>query len=233
MKILIYDCEILRAIPDGNPIEGIAYCEGWQDFQGMGVSVIGYYASWLRPQYNYLVIGKGFTRQREESRGKLLHLINQADWVVGFNSISFDDNLVNESLSIPIRTHFDLLREVRIASHQPPRYVKGRTRKGYALKDLARVNLNYNKSASGELAPVMWQQGRQEEVIRYCLNDVQITKNLYDLFINNRLIDPTNGQRLIYRDNWWEQYLRWCKSRAIQYSNDPYYPVIPWDEIPF
>jgi hypothetical protein len=40
MISLVYDCEIVKAIPNGQKKKGIEYCEGWGNFEGMGVSVI-------------------------------------------------------------------------------------------------------------------------------------------------------------------------------------------------
>ena len=43
MRALIYDIEIIKAIPskNGERITGIEYCEGWKDHANMGISVIG------------------------------------------------------------------------------------------------------------------------------------------------------------------------------------------------
>lgn len=45
MSAIIFDCEIKHGvITDNNQAQlGYAYCNGWQDFSGMGVSVIGAY----------------------------------------------------------------------------------------------------------------------------------------------------------------------------------------------
>jgi hypothetical protein len=47
MRVLIYDIEIEKGIPDKkNPREpDIAYCAGWDDHANMGISVIGAYDS--------------------------------------------------------------------------------------------------------------------------------------------------------------------------------------------
>ncbi|MGL5748929.1 MAG: hypothetical protein ACRCXT_00260, partial [Paraclostridium sp.] len=43
MKILIYDCEIIKAIRDPKKVDlaHIEYCNGWDDYENMGISVIG------------------------------------------------------------------------------------------------------------------------------------------------------------------------------------------------
>ena len=41
-NILIYDCEIAKAIQGRNEtrLEGVEYCDGWEDFGNMGISCI-------------------------------------------------------------------------------------------------------------------------------------------------------------------------------------------------
>ncbi|MCT7971223.1 hypothetical protein [Laspinema olomoucense] len=123
-------------------------------------------------------------------------LVKQADEVVGFNSLKFDDNLC-AAHGLNVRTTYDLLCEIRVAAGMPPHYVKGVTRSGYSLEALAQANLGMGKSASGALAPQLWQQGQQGKVIDYCLGDVAMNRKLYQQ--RSQLVDPTNGQRLSLR----------------------------------
>lgn len=43
--MLVFDTEIIKAIlgKKEEQIPGIEYCEGWKDFVGMGISVVGAY----------------------------------------------------------------------------------------------------------------------------------------------------------------------------------------------
>lgn len=43
MKILIYDCEIIKCIPIRSEKRdpSLEYCAGWEDYDGMGISLIG------------------------------------------------------------------------------------------------------------------------------------------------------------------------------------------------
>lgn len=196
MKILFYDCEIIKCIPDKNQREDLEYCGGWHDFSNMGISVIGTWRNFdsFNPlgKYEAFVNHGSYINQSPpiQSFLKFQELANKADLIIGFNSISFDDNLCGAN-GIKIETNFDLLVEVRKADGQGSgHYQYGVTKSGFALKDLARANLKYNKSSSGELAPVMWQQGKHQEVIDYCIRDVRILKDLYYLFINNQLKSP-------------------------------------------
>ena len=40
---------------------------------------------------------------------------------------------------------------------------------------------------------LLWQQGKHQEVIDYCMNDVKITKELILLFLDLHLKDPNTG----------------------------------------
>ncbi len=184
-KFIIYDCEIIRCIPDlknsRNP--KLKYCQGWEDFKGMGISVICAYASWEDSYHIYL----------DDNLLSFQELVNQADEIVGFNSLSFDDPLCIAH-GIKVKTTYDLLCQVRIAAGMPPHYVKGVTLKGYSLEALAQANFGYGKAKMNELAPELWQQGQRGQVIDYCLKDVTLTRKLYEQRFH--LLDPTNGKTL-------------------------------------
>jgi hypothetical protein len=185
---LFYDCEIVNCIPDPyrNNQPDLSYCDGWHDFEGMGISVIGTY--W-KGKYRAF-----FFHQLQEFQ----EIVNQADEVIGFNSISFDDRLMAAN-GVDITTTYDLLYEVRKASDQPGRYVRGLTRRGYSLQNLAVANLGVGKTGSGEFAPKLWQRGERQKVVDYCLNDVRLLVKLYGLFKAGKMYDPTNGYPLPYK----------------------------------
>ena len=221
-NLLIYDCKIINLIPDkyqtNNP--NYSYCQGWYDFNNMGISVIG---TWRN--FNLINIGvKNFLipipwgkyevfinpnslipafegKNRVEDFVTFYKLYLICDRLIGFNSVAFDDSLCKANGMTAIKTDFDLLREVRIASNQPLDFVRGKTRGGYNLQNLALTNLGKGKTVRGELAPVLWQFGRKQEVIDYCLNDVKLLKQLYFRFINGLLKDPHSGKLLGFTQN--------------------------------
>ncbi len=184
-KKLFYDCEIINCIPShyerSDP--NYKYCDGWRDFENMGVSVIGIYLSWME---SYQIIPG-------TQLGEFQLLVEEAEEIIGFNSINFDDNLLKAN-GVTIETTYDLLCETRIAAGMPPHFVKGLTRGGYSLNALAEANLGEVKTGSGELAPKLWQDGQFKEVADYCLNDVRLLVKLY--MRRSGLKDPTNGKLL-------------------------------------
>src|ERR1035437_1863022 len=102
---------------------------------------------------------------------KLWPLIERADMLIGFNSDSFDIPLLNRyypgDLS-HIRS-LDLLSEVQ--------KVLGRR---IRLQSLAEATLGRGKSGDGLKAGVWWREGKKEQVREYCIEDVRLTRELYD-----------------------------------------------------
>ncbi len=186
VKRLFYDCEIIKCIPNQweDNLPNYEYCDGWHDFPNMGISVIGAYIEWM-DHYS------AFT---SNSFDMFQQVVNIADEIIGFNSLSFDDNLCHAN-GININTTIDLLCKVRVAAGMPPFFVQGVTRAGYSLNALATSNLEFQKSGSGELAPMLWQDGKRDEVIKYCLNDVKLLVELEKLPF---LIDPTDPEIKLY-----------------------------------
>lgn len=185
MKTIIYDVEIARCVPDPNkPCDPqFAYCDGWHDYAGMGLSCVTVYdCSESR-----------FRIFMHDNLDQFQELIDQSERIVGFNSKSFDDNVMRAQ-GIVITTTYDLLQHVRVASGQPAEYSRGLTRAGYSLGALARANLDLDKNGSGAAAPELWQLGRGGTLLDYALMDIQLTVRLYRL--RRGLIDPTNGQTL-------------------------------------
>jgi DEAD/DEAH box helicase domain-containing protein len=187
MNGLIYDCEIIRCIPSREIEPELEYCKGWDDFDGMGLSVIGVWD--LKEDIPRVFLG--------DNSEEFQTLVKDREHIIGFNSLAFDDNLCAAN-GIAVTTTYDLLCEVRAASGQPRHYTPDLTRGGYSLDALARTNLEISKSGSGSLAPKLWQQGEYGAVIDYCLRDVMLTKRLFEK--RDRLTDPVDGSPLCLRE---------------------------------
>jgi hypothetical protein len=185
--MLIYDIEIRNAIPDrdGSRVPDVQYCNGWEDFPGMGVAVVGCYDYQAERVRVFCA----------DNIPAFLALLAEQECIVGFNNQRFDDRIV-EALGyrIPAGKSYDIYQEVRHGLGLAPHERRG----GYTLGDLCRANFRAPKSASGALAPVQWQRGEIGTVIDYCLHDLHLTKKLLDRIIRaGRLIDPNNPDRTI------------------------------------
>lgn len=196
MKALIYDCEIIRAIPDRNepPIPDIQYCKGWGDHANMGVSVIGAY-SYQQDRYRV------FCKDNFEEFGELFRA---SDLAVGFNNIGFDDKLIAASniffdenlMRFGAVPRYDILSEVWVAAGLKPTW-SGPASAGFSLDAICRCTLGETKTGNGALAPIHWQRGKIGSVIDYCLQDIKLTKRLFDLVLAGEVIEnPKNGYAL-------------------------------------
>lgn len=102
---------------------------------------------------------------------ELWQVIERADLLIGFNSDHFDIPILNKYYAgdlTKIRS-IDLLAEVK--------NVLGRRLK---LDSIAKATLGKGKSGHGLDAVTWWAEGKVEKVKKYCLDDVRITKEIYD-----------------------------------------------------
>lgn len=107
----------------------------------------------------------------KEEFPQLWPIIERAEMLIGFNSDSFDIPILNryypgDLTKIP---SLDLLSEVY--------NVLGRR---IRLQSLAQATLGIGKSGNGLEAIEWWQKGEYEKVRQYCMDDVKITRALYD-----------------------------------------------------
>ncbi len=107
----------------------------------------------------------------KEELHKLWPILERADMLIGFNSDAFDIPLLNRyypgNLS-HIRS-LDLLSEVQ--------KVLGRR---IRLQALAEATLGRGKSGDGQKAGDWWREGKRDKVAEYCMEDVRLTRGLYD-----------------------------------------------------
>ena len=195
MKAIIYDIEILRAIPnkDGSKLEGIEYCGGWNDHANMGITVIGAY-DYQEDRYRVFC---------KDNFQRFIARAAQPDMLlVGFNSIAFDNAVIGAELQIPFPEGicYDLLRESWVAAGLGPKF-EYPSHIGYGLDAMCARNFGTKKTGDGAVAPVLWQRGEIGQVIDYCLNDVRLTKQLFDAVLAGKSItNPTNGKALTLRN---------------------------------
>ncbi len=112
-----------------------------------------------------------YTSYLEDELPKLWPLLEQADLLIGFNSDHFDIPLLNKYYPGDLTRikSIDLLKEVKA--------VIGRRVK---LDTLAQATLGLQKTATGIKAYEWWKRGEVDKIREYCLEDVRITKELYE-----------------------------------------------------
>lgn len=108
----------------------------------------------------------------EESEfGELWSRLEHADRIIGYNSKHFDVPIMNnyyagDLFQIP---QLDMLEEIQKAL-------------GYRLKldDVAASSIGIRKSGYGLQAVEWWKQGEIQKIKDYCIQDVKVTKELYE-----------------------------------------------------
>ncbi|MBX4210419.1 ribonuclease H-like domain-containing protein, partial [Candidatus Parcubacteria bacterium] len=135
----------------------------------LDASVIGIYDS-LTDSYSAYV---------EEEFPKLWPILDTADLLIGFNSEHFD---------IPLLAKYYPGNLGRIKSVDLMKEVKASIGRRVKLDQIAEGTLGKNKTGHGLDAVTWWKRGEYEKVKAYCVEDVKITKELYDFALRNNLL---------------------------------------------
>jgi len=108
--------------------------------------------------------------EQEEFEG-MWHFFKEADALITFNGDHFDIPLLNKYAPFDIATKksIDLLVTVKEA-------LKRRIK----LDTIAEATLGLNKIADGLQSIVWWREGKKDKVKEYCIEDVRITKEVYE-----------------------------------------------------
>jgi len=141
---------------------------GWDNYDALKISVVAVY-SYLEDRYYCY---------EEREMDKLADLFNDARRIVGFSMNRYDIPVLNNYFQrLPgapklwEMERVDLLEEIEMATGQR-----------VSLDRLAMANLGMSKTHHGSEAITLYRDGKMEELKEYCINDVKITKELYDLY---------------------------------------------------
>lgn len=193
MNALIYDIEIKKAVPGRDRREeGVEYCAGWHDHANMGISVIGVY-DYANDRYRVFC---------DDNKAAFVSLVKERELCIGFNSIPFDNSVINVTQDWGTMVEekcYDLLREMWLAAGLPAAFTPEKNA-GYGLDATCEKNFGLKKTGNGAYAPALWQRGRIGDVIDYCLNDVMLTKRMFDYVrVGAPIKDPKTGALLTLR----------------------------------
>lgn len=153
MKLVVFDVETKKAFDE----------VGGFFPEKLGVSVSGV---WYGEEGSVGTL-RGF---REEEFPEMFKIFEQADRIVGFNSIDFDmatlkPYYLGDLLKLP---NFDILQEVE-------KKVGHRVK----LDAIAKETLGIQKGGNGLDAITYFHNGEWEKLTKYCLQDVEITRDIY------------------------------------------------------
>ena len=154
MRKVVFDIETTNTFKD----------VGSSDPAALDISVVCTYDSETDSYASFL----------QEDFTDLWQILEHADMLIGFNSNHFDIPLLNKYYPGDLRhvKSLDLLSEVYDSL--------GRRIK---LDSIAEATLGKKKSGHGLQALTWWHNGERQKVIDYCIDDVRITKEIYDFAI--------------------------------------------------
>lgn len=119
----------------------------------------------------------------EHELPKLAPLLQTADQIIGYNIKDFDFEVLKPYLNFDIFQipYLDLLEEIEKVLHHRIK-----------LDVVAQGTLGSGKTGSGLEALVHFKNGRMDLLKKYCLDDVKITKQVYEYALKNG--------KLLYKD---------------------------------
>jgi DEAD/DEAH box helicase domain-containing protein len=131
----------------------------------------------LSAAVTYSTATGGFRHYTEETVDQLIAELRAADLVVGFNVLRFDYEVLRAYSDDPLDDlpTVDMLDQI----HRTLGF-------RISLDNLAGSTLGIAKSADGLQAVRWYRQGRMQEILDYCQQDVEVTRQLYEYGRQNR-----------------------------------------------
>jgi DEAD/DEAH box helicase domain-containing protein len=126
-----------------------------------------------------------YSSYAQEEFPALWALLERADVLIGFNSDHFDIPLLNKYFPGELTA----LKSIDIMTS-----IKDALGRRLSLNNVASATLGLKKSADGLQAYQWWKEGRVQEIRDYCLQDVKVTKDLYEHIAKNKKIKYRDGQ---------------------------------------
>jgi DEAD/DEAH box helicase domain-containing protein len=168
MRKIVFDIETRNLFQD----------VGKNDPSLLDISLVGVWDSETNTYTSYL----------QEELKDLWPIIEKADVLIGYNSDHFDIPLLNKYYPGDLTTikSIDLMKEIQKSL--------GRRMK---LDHIAEGTLGVNKSGHGLQAITWWKQGEIEKIRQYCLDDVKITKKIYDYALKNGKVKYKDGAKTV------------------------------------
>ena len=131
---------------------------------------------------------------RENELQELFKILENASHIVGFNIRSFDLQVLQpyypgDLSKFPILDILDEIKE-KIGSRR-------------ALHDILKATMGKGKTGHGLIAINYFREGKWDELEKYCIDDVMLTKELFDYGVqNNQIFYLRDVQRVPITVDW-------------------------------
>lgn len=115
-------------------------------------------------------------------------LLEATDFIVGYNSIGFDMPIIGNYLGNEVNNlgQLDLMVALYKTLGFRPK-----------LDDVVTATLKRGKTAKGSDAPIFWAKGELDKLRDYCMEDVRLTKELYEYGRDNGFVSYFDKQGFI------------------------------------
>ena len=113
-------------------------------------------------------------------------ILEQADALVGYNSNHFDIPLLNKYYPGDLTQikSIDILEDIKASLGRRLR-----------LDSVAQATIGAKKSADGLQAVRWWREGKIKEIMKYCEQDVKVTKKVFDYAREHGHVKFKDGHR--------------------------------------
>ena len=160
-----------------------------KDNKDLGVSMLGLYNYADQKQYSF----------EENELSKAFPLLEGASIVIGFNIISFD---------LPVLQAYYPGKVTNFRTFDIIDYVKDSIGRRLSLNDLVWATLEKKKSGHGLLAIEYYREGKIDQLRSYCMDDVMLTKELFDYGAQHLEIKYLNERgKISIPTTDWKKYL--------------------------
>ncbi len=158
MNKLVFDVETQKEF---------AEVGGYRNVHLLGVSVVGV--------YNYA--DDSYKAYEEKDLAELEKVMADSSLIIGFNTKHFDYQVLQpyfKNLVLAQAPTLDLMEKLEAVLGYRP-----------GLDALAHATLGEQKSSHGLEALKWYREGKLEEIKKYCLQDVKLTKDIYEYGLNH------------------------------------------------
>lgn len=168
MRKLVFDIEtknIFEDVGSNNPAD-------------LDISVVGLYDYDTNKYMSFV----------QEEFEQMWRYFEKADLLITFNGVYFDIPLLNKYFKKEGRgdltktRNLDIFKEIKTTSG---RWLK--------LDKVAEGTFGINKTGDGFDAVAWWRQGKVDEIRKYCIEDVKITKEVYDFAMKHKKLMYKQG----------------------------------------
>lgn len=161
MRKIVFDIETRNIFQD----------VGSSDPADLDISLVGLYDYETNSYDSFL----------QEDFPRMWPIIEKADMLITYNGDHFDIPLLNKYYKKAERGDLTKIRSLDLLKEIKNSY--GRRMK---LDQVAEGTFGINKSGGGLDAVVWWRAGEIEKIRKYCLDDVRITKDVYEFAVKNK-----------------------------------------------